>query len=399
MKKIGFVTPWYGDNIPGGAEMELRGLVKHLQAAGQEVEVLTTCVKEFLADWNKNYHQPGLTTEGGIPVRRFKVRRRNVQDFDIVNLKLMRNQAITREEEQIYVREMINSPALIDYIRAHEEEYHAFVCIPYMFGPVYHTAVACPQKTILIPCFHDESYVYMNVFKQAYSKVRGIVYNALPEMELANRIYNLTNVKQTVVGVGVDTSLTCDEARFREKFGIRQPFILYAGRKDVGKNIYTLIRYYEQYKKRRQGDLKLVLIGGGTVKIPPEIAADVIDLGFVDIQDKYDAYAAAAMLCQPSKHESFSLVVMESWLCQRPVLIHAQCEVTAHFARSSNAGLYFTNYFEFEGCVDYLLQHPQTAAAMGKLGRRFVLDNFAYTVIVEKYLRFLSEAISNEPQA
>ena len=26
MKKIGFVIPWYGEDIPGGAEMELRGL-------------------------------------------------------------------------------------------------------------------------------------------------------------------------------------------------------------------------------------------------------------------------------------------------------------------------------------------------------------------------------------
>ena len=47
----------------------------------------------------------------------------------------------------------------------------------------------------------------------------------------------------------------------------------------------------------------------------------LIDLGFVPIQDKYDAYAAAELLCQPSKHESFSYVIMESWLCERPVLV------------------------------------------------------------------------------
>lgn len=26
MKKLGFVIPWFGEKIPGGAEMELRGL-------------------------------------------------------------------------------------------------------------------------------------------------------------------------------------------------------------------------------------------------------------------------------------------------------------------------------------------------------------------------------------
>ena len=25
MKKVGFVIPWYGDTIPGGAEADLRG--------------------------------------------------------------------------------------------------------------------------------------------------------------------------------------------------------------------------------------------------------------------------------------------------------------------------------------------------------------------------------------
>ena len=42
MQKIGFVIPWFGENIPGGAEMELREVTAHLQKAGMEVEILTT---------------------------------------------------------------------------------------------------------------------------------------------------------------------------------------------------------------------------------------------------------------------------------------------------------------------------------------------------------------------
>ena len=30
MKKLGFVIPWFGEKIPGGAEMELRGLTAHM---------------------------------------------------------------------------------------------------------------------------------------------------------------------------------------------------------------------------------------------------------------------------------------------------------------------------------------------------------------------------------
>ena len=31
MKKLGFVIPWFGEKIPGGAEMELRGLTAHMR--------------------------------------------------------------------------------------------------------------------------------------------------------------------------------------------------------------------------------------------------------------------------------------------------------------------------------------------------------------------------------
>ena len=70
VKKIGFVIPWYDDKIPGGAEMELREVSAHLHSAGAEVEILTTCVKEFGSDWSENYHKPGESlSEKGIKIR------------------------------------------------------------------------------------------------------------------------------------------------------------------------------------------------------------------------------------------------------------------------------------------------------------------------------------------
>ena len=38
----------------------------------------------------------------------------------------------------------------------------------------------------------------------------------------------------TTFGIGMDTDQTGDGERFRQKFGIRDPFILYAGRKEAG---------------------------------------------------------------------------------------------------------------------------------------------------------------------
>lgn len=391
MKKIAFVAPWFGDAIGGGAEMELREVSAHLHKAGADVEILTTCVKDFNSDWNVNFHKSGSSvSEQGIPVRRFPVRKRDTARFDAVNLKIIRKQPITIEEEDIFLSEMVNSPALYDYIRTKKDEYTAFVYIPYMFGTTYHGVLAAPKKAVLIPCFHDEGYAYFRRFREVFRQTAGMIYNAAPEMALAEQLYGFseTNIRQILMGIGMDTNISGDAQRFRQKFHINKPFILYAGRKDAGKNVPTLLQYFAEYKKRVQNDLQLVLIGGGQLEIPDAVRQDVHDLGFVDMQDKYDACAAAELLCQPSKNESFSLVIMESWLCGRPVLVHDACAVTKNFAQESNGGLYFADYFEFEGCVNYMLEHPEIAGIMGENGGCYVREHFDWDVITQKYLTF-----------
>ncbi|MBQ8350277.1 MAG: glycosyltransferase family 4 protein [Ruminococcus sp.] len=402
MKKIGFVIPWYADGIPGGAEMELREVAGHLHSAGVRLEILTTCVKEFGSDWSVNYYKDGDdSTANGITIKRFKVKKRDTEAFDAVNAKLMRKAPVSPEEEDIFLSEMVNSPDLYKYISEHGDDYSLFVFIPYMFGTTYNGAKIFPEKSVLIPCFHDEGYAYMKRFKELFPKTAGMIFNARPEAELAQRLYGFeeSGTKTIVMGIGMDTGIIPDPAAFREKFKINERFILYAGRKDEGKNVHTLVKYYSEYIKRHETDLRLVLIGGGEIELPPALVKSgrIVDLGFVDRQDKYNAQGAAEFLCQPSMNESFSLVIMESWLCGRPVLVHENCPVTRNFVSESNGGLYFGNYFEFEGCADYILNHKNTAWLMGSNGKNYVKKNFDWDVIVDKYKKFFNE-ISGESE-
>ena len=389
MKKIGFVTPWYGETIGGGAEAELRGVVHHLKDAGVDLEVLTTCAESFNSDWNVNYHPPGLTEEKGIRVRRFPVRPRNTAAFDAVNLKLIRGQSVTPEEEETFCREMINSTELCDYLRDHGGQYGLFVFIPYMFGTTYYGCRICPEKSVLIPCFHDESYARMTCFRDAFSQVAGMVFNAEPERLLAEELFGVRGDRFVTFGIGMDTGWQVEPDRFRRKYGISDPFILYAGRKEAGKKVDLLISHFRRFLRRNPCDMKLVLIGGGKIDIPdPE---NILDLGFVDVQDKYDAYRAAEIFCNPSEMESFSLVMMESWLAETPVLVNGKCAVTRDFACRAGGGLYFENYPEFEQCVRMLTNRKDLAQKMGRDGRKFVLAHFDWKVIVEKYLEYFRE--------
>ncbi len=379
--------------MKGGAEMEIREISVHLAEAGADVEILTTCAESFSSDWNVNYYSEGTAMVYGIPTRRFPVRMRNTAEFNRINRRLMRGENIALAEEKLFLKEMINSPLLCSYIEENEFYYDFFVFVPYMFGTTFFGVLSCPpEKAVMLPCFHEESYAHMLMFRRTYINIAGMIFNSRPEQELANRLYDLNEMKQECIGVGMNANVHGNGAMFRNKFGISSPFVLYAGRKDTGKNVNTLLKYFAEYKKReRDDDTELVLIGGGDVKLPEGSEEFIRDLGYVDAQDKYNAMAAAEFLCQPSVNESFSIVMMESWLCGRPVLVHKRCSVTTDFVRQAQGGLYFQDYYEFEGCLKWFRSNREKASELGANGGAFVRKNYDWNIITDKYMKFFEE--------
>lgn len=393
--KIAFVTPWYGPDIPGGAESEARRTAQRLHQAGYKVEILTTCIRDFFADWGKNYHKPGVEEVNSLVVRRFPVEKRNKQRFDEINWRLMQGRKVSAAEEEIFINEMFRVPELYQFIERHRDDY-LFFFIPYLFASTYFGAKICPERTAVIPCLHDEGYAYMDLFRETLPRVRALAFNTFSERDLAEQLYGpAVEQIRTVVGIGVETDFSHDAARFRQKYGLERPFILYVGRRAAGKNTPLLIDYWQRYVQETGSDAQLVLIGPGEITIPAGAADSVRDLGFVPLQDKYDAYAAAAVLCQPSLNESFSLVMMESWLTETPVLVHAHCAVTRDHCRYSNGGLYFANYTEFAATLNYLLANPAAAQQMGQQGRAYVMAHFQWPTVLAKYDKIIEALEAN----
>ncbi len=388
--KIAFVIPWYGADIGGGAEAETRRTAEHLHQAGLPVEVLTTCVRDFSSDWSQDFHRPGESIENGVLVRRFPVRRRDRAAFDAVNWKLMHDQPVTPDEEETYVRENVCSPALIEFVAGQQDTYR-FCFIPYMFGTTFWGITACQGRAYLIPCLHDEAYARLGVFRRMFAQVHKLIMHTPAEMELACSLYDLAEDAPVLLGEGVDTGFTADAAAFRQKYHIDGPFVLYAGRKDHGKNVTQLTEFFRRYRARRGSVCELILIGGGVVPTPSGAGEGIRDLGFVSLQDKYDAYAAATLLCHPSLQESFSLVLMEAWVADTPALVHGDCVVTREHCTRSNGGLYFTTYAEFEACLDLLLGQPRLCSVLGQNGHQYVLEHYRWEIIVDRYKRLFGE--------
>jgi glycosyltransferase involved in cell wall biosynthesis len=393
---LAFVAPWYGRDIPGGAEAECRATARALRDRGVPVEILATCARDHASPW-ADHHPDGVTEEDGLVVRRFKVRPRDPERYARLQWRLTLGGTLTSFEEEDFVRESVNSNDLYAYLGGERDRYwYAF--IPYCFGTTWEGALVAPERSLLIPCLHDEPFAQLKWTRRVLRAVRAVCFHVPAERALAESLAGADAERFHLVGEGVDTLPPGDGARFRQTHRVLDPFLLYAGRKAAEKNTPLLVEYFARYKLTHPGRrLRLVLIGSGGVRIPARLSADILDLGFIPPQDKADAYAAALALCQPSLLESFSLVMMEAWLAGAPSLVHGRCAVTRDHCLASNGGLFFEDYFEFVEALELLARDEALRRRMGEAGRAYVLANYTWDRVTDNYLAVLRRAGARLP--
>jgi len=191
-----------------------------------------------------------------------------------------------------------------------------------------------------------------------------------------------------VVGVGTEVPASSDGARFRAKFGIGGPYVIYVGRIDENKGCHKLFEYFLRFKNETGSPAQLVLVGSTILPIPDH--ADVHHLGFLSEQDKFDGIDGADVLMMPSFYESLSMVTLEAWAMGKPVLANAACEVLQGQCRRSNGGFYYESYEEFREALLVLLADPALRAAMGRNGRAYFSANYTWDVIENKYLAIVA---------
>ena len=131
----------------------------------------------------------------------------------------------------------------------HHDRYHTILLTPYMFWTTYACAQIAPHKNVLRPCLHDEVFARLDIYKPIFRDARGVIFNTEPEAELARSLFELPRQAE-VVGEGIDVPTDVDPERFRRKHGLDGDFVLYAGRREWGKNVDVLAEYFARYIHR-----------------------------------------------------------------------------------------------------------------------------------------------------
>lgn len=380
-RKIAVVTPRYGEQVLGGAETGLRNWAEQLALRGYQVEALSTTVLDMGA-W-QDHVPPGEEQVNGVTVRRFSPDHVDVGLFHQLMQRANRGECLRYADEQRFMANNLRSSALEQYIADHADEFACFIYAPYLFGTTYWPAQELAEKAFIVPCLHDEPSARLVLFREMLEGSAAIFFNAEPEGVFAKERLGLQNPYHVSLGFGFpDDPPVGDAERFRTQYTLAEPFILYSGRLEQAKNVPLLLEYFTRYKTERPGPLKLALTGHGDVALP--LRPDVVALGMLPYADLIDAYAASLALCQLSCNESFSLVLMESWLQGRPVLVHAKSAVTHHHVAQSGGGYALGNYEEFRMAVDTLLAQPAHAAMLGARGRAYVQATYSWGPLLDR---------------
>lgn len=380
MEKICFIVQRYGLEVNGGAELHCRQLAEHMLTYYDHIDVLTSKAIDYMT-WKDEYKKEEEIING-VRVKRFSVtHKRNADEFNSIN-QLVYDGCLPQEREEEWVDKQ--GPALPDlckYLREHKEEYKAFIFFTYLYYPTVMGIKEVAAKAIVIPTAHDEPFLKMQIFKNVFNLPKAFLYNTEEERQLVNRKFHNENIPSKLGGVGVELPADINADRFKHKYKLDK-FIVYVGRIDEGKNCNQLFDYFQEYKKRNNQDIKLVLMGKPVIPIPKN--KDIISLGFVDDQDKFDGIAAAEVLVLPSRFESLSMVVLEAMSVDTLVLVNGECEVLKGHCTKSNGALYYKNYFEFEGTLNYLLTHPVETNVMKQNAKAYVHDNYRWDVITKR---------------
>lgn len=421
--RLAFIVQRYGSEVLGGSEHLCR-LVAERLAVRHEVDVLTTCARDY-GTW-KNEYPEGPDRVRGVTVRRFA----NAQPRDMAAFnrysEWIYNNPHTRADEIAWLKQQGPwCPALIEHLRRTHQQYDVLVFFTYLYAPTVLGLEVAPGRSVLVSTAHDEPAIRLGIFKEVFSRPAAICYLTEGERQFVHHQFPERPLVEALVGVGVDipqrqqyprmaaaveeeasaddfptaraaydadvpglpvrelpSHLTSRGTVFRRRHRLYGPMALYGGRIDPGKGCEELIEYFSEYVKDG-GDATLALMGVKLMSLPEE--PFIRFAGLLSDQERLQALEAATVVVCPSPYESLSLLALESLAVGTPILANARSAVLVEHCVASNGGLYYADRDEFVECLKLLVGDERLRAAMGKNGREYIKRNYRWDVVLAKY--------------
>lgn len=384
--RIVFIVQRYGLEVNGGAEYHCRVLAEHLSER-YDVDVYTSCARDYMP-WD-NYYSVGLFLLNGVTVYRFHVEKTK-DEAHVRELSARVNRGDQAAETEWIEEVGPYCPQLITALKDNAYLYKTVIFFGYNFYPTVVGLQLGLEHTILIPTAHDESNIYKDICRRTFFAAKAFLYNSVEERQFLIDKFGTGDRPGRLTCVGIDLPNICYEG-MPKGYEQYHDYVIYVGRVARGKNFRQLNRYFIQYKREHNTELKLLVLGRVDNEEKLAYHDDIIYLGYVSEEDKMVFMKNAQLLIMPSMYESLSLVILESMALGRPVLVNEDCEVLKGQCLRSNAGLYYSNYAEFEKALDYMLTDTDAYSQMAENGLEFVRNNYDWQCVVENVSSLIEE--------
>src|SRR5438128_9838417 len=200
--RIAFIVQRYGTEILGGSEYHCRLIAERL-APKHQVEILTTCAQDYVT-W-KNEYPEGADRVRGVTVRRFaNGRTRDIDAFDKYSEWIYGNPHSRNDEMEWLKQQGPWCPALIEYLRKHQQQYDVLIFFTYLYAPTVLGLEVAPSRSVLVSTAHDEPAIRLEIFKDVFRRPAALCCLTESEREFVHQQFPERPLLEDVIGVGIE---------------------------------------------------------------------------------------------------------------------------------------------------------------------------------------------------
>lgn len=395
--KILYVVQRYGKDIVGGSEAACRQFAEQLVLAGHEVEVLTSCARSYVT-WANEY-PVGVEVLNHVTIHRLPViAPRDPATFGPMDQWLMRGTGHpSMWEHERWARLMgPNLDGLREWLLDNHSRFDVSIFMTYLYSTTTMgmPAIAGRLPVVFQPTAHNEPPLKVPIFETIFRLPDSYLFFTPEERDVVSEKFMFEPCGETVgMGIDLDPAVT-DVSRLLQSHQIEPgKYLVYVGRLDPMKGVNELIRFFLEYAHRNDDGIKLVLAGDPIIDIPTH--PRIVVTWFLDEGRKHSLIKNSLCLVQPSYFESFSIVLCEAWVQQRPALVQGASPVLAGQAERSSGAISFRGFAEFEQAVLMLAAEPELADQMGHAGRRYVESMYSWETVLDGVTNALATATRN----
>lgn len=257
-------------------------------------------------------------------------------------------------------------------------------------------------KVIITPFFHSEVMDFFNKnLQEIFDKADYIHIVSNAEKDAIQKKFHVKDLKFVTIPLFLNSQkhISIDKLeKKKEIFKIKhnlidKKIIFFAGNKGYMKGAITLLQVINSLHKKDPSYI-LIAIGNNMPEwdtYQKGIDQDaLLDLGYVNQEEKTLLYEICDIFCMPSKSESFGLTYLEAWQYKKPVI---GCDIPSsrELIGGNDAGILvpFADKVALEKAIVSIMNNPEARRRLGEKGYQALKKKYTEEQFFSKFRNLL----------